>query len=388
MKIMMVYPIYDFYGGAGGIVGGHIAHIIGIAEALISLQHEIVICGYDKTPFLEKVKFRRLGNPKIPGDKLKKLVVLHCGYKELINAVTLEMPDLVYIRWCGLLHMEKVKDHFPKLPIIAECNTPAELSMANAFPKWLMHFWGRQADQGFINASQRIVVVSKAVKNYLSKKYSEYPSKNILVVPNGVDCNRFGAFKSSIREKLQLSDDVFLLGFTGNFAPWHRIDLIVSALADLPNNVCLLLVGTGPRGILDSIHRQARGLGCENRILFAGTVPFVDISKYINACDVMILPQDKNQPHRSSIKLFEYMASQKPIIAANVGQVVDIIDHGTNGTNGLLFEPDSIEDLVEKIIFLKDNPALREKLAINARKDAEEKHSWKNRAQMILRSLD
>jgi glycosyltransferase involved in cell wall biosynthesis len=145
-----------------------------------------------------------------------------------------------------------------------------------------------------------------------------------------------------------------------------------------------VLVGTGPKGIVGTLKNMINCARIEDRVLFTGTVPFADMPRYVASFDAAVVPQDKAEPHRSPIKLYEYMASGKPIVAADVGQIAEII---TDGENGLLYDADSPKQLAEKITLLKGDAHLRRRLASSARSDAEAKHSWTSRASLILDSL-
>jgi glycosyltransferase involved in cell wall biosynthesis len=104
----------------------------------------------------------------------------------------------------------------------------------------------------------------------------------------------------------------------------------------------------------------------------------------LSACDILVVPQDKRNNHRSPIKLFEYMAIGKAIAAANVGQLKQIIN---DGINGLLFEPDaeSIKIILNKLIIDND---LRNRLGEKARQDAVTKYSWEANVKRTLSAIN
>jgi glycosyltransferase involved in cell wall biosynthesis len=93
------------------------------------------------------------------------------------------------------------------------------------------------------------------------------------------------------------------------------------------------------------------------------------------SADIAIVPYPK-MDHKnwlSPLKLFEYMASAKPIVASAVGQVVDIIQHEENG---LLVPPDDVSQMGDAIMRLIADKELRIQLGQKARKDAIQHHSW------------
>jgi glycosyltransferase involved in cell wall biosynthesis len=208
MKIMCAYPIYDFYSGLGGAVGGHITHTLGISESFCTLGNEVVLAAYDQVPLLQNARFIQLYSPPRLSPKLCKLYVLLNGYKELIRVIQTEQPDVLYVRFCGLLYLDFIHRFYPHMPIISECNTPSQISMASASPSWLMRFFGKLADKGFLKASSMVIGISDHLKQLLLRLYPYYPASKVLVVPNGVDCERFSPTIAGIRQQLGIPGDV------------------------------------------------------------------------------------------------------------------------------------------------------------------------------------
>lgn len=385
MKIMLAYPIYEFFSGLGGTIGGHIAHVIGIEQSFRALGNNTVIAAYEEVPCLPKKQFVKLQHTSFNNAKFRKLHVLLKGYKELQRAINLESPDVLYVRSCGLLFLNRVHRMYPEMPIITECSTPSQISMASAFPPVFMKQIGKFADKGFLSASRLVIAVSDQLKSILLEMYPQFPNDKILVVPNGVDCEQFRPSIPSIRDRLSIPEEVFLIGFTGNFAPWHRIDMLIEAMIELPSDIWLILVGVGPKGIMQRLEMYVRKAKLSDRVHFAGAVPFSDMPQYVACFDVAVMPQDKAEPHRSPIKLYEYMAAGKPIVGASVGQIPEVIK---DGSNGLLYDSNSVGDLIEKILLVKRDLNLRGKLGNQARTDAISKHSWQNRVAVILSYLE
>jgi glycosyltransferase involved in cell wall biosynthesis len=85
--------------------------------------------------------------------------------------------------------------------------------------------------------------------------------------------------------------------------------------------------------------------------------------------------------YASSMKIFEYMAAGKTVLATDVGQVGEII---TDGVNGFLFDPDHEGELREKIVTLVDSAEARQRVGAQARRDIEQKWNWDNNAKQML----
>ena len=144
----------------------------------------------------------------------------------------------------------------------------------------------------------------------------------VVVVPNGVDTDRFtpGPADPRLRARLGL-DGAFVVGWAGSFRSFHGLDTLLEAAAIAGRDIDdlhLLLVGDGlarPRS------RPALAeLGV--RAVFTGTVPFTDIPDYMRAMDVATVLADPAQPfHYSPVKLREYQACGRAVVASAVGEM-------------------------------------------------------------------
>jgi glycosyltransferase involved in cell wall biosynthesis len=102
-------------------------------------------------------------------------------------------------------------------------------------------------------------------------------------------------------------------------------------------------------------------------------VPHADIPRYIAAADICVAPFDNNEITRckSPLKIVEYMASGKPVVASDVGEVRNMLDGA-----GLLVEPGRPEAIAKGILELAGDEKLRKTLAAAARQRAETKYNW------------
>ncbi|MCS0604984.1 glycosyltransferase [Streptomyces sp. LP11] len=124
------------------------------------------------------------------------------------------------------------------------------------------------------------------------------PEPRITVVPNGIDLTRFAhdpAVRQRTRARLGLPEDAFVIGGIGRLAPGKRFDVLIDALARLPADCRLLLVGGGPEE--SALRRAARRAEVEDRVLFAGERPYLpdgtpgpDLPALTTAMDVLAAP--------------------------------------------------------------------------------------------------
>ena len=201
----------------------------------------------------------------------------------------------------------------------------------------------------------------------------------ILVAADGVDIEKFSINnnKKEAREKLNLPLDKKIAMYTGSFFlhSWKGVDNIIQAASHLPN-LLFVLVGGSKKEINELNKKSARN------ILLIEKLPHSQIPLCLKAADILILPNTKekavSEKYTSPLKLFEYMASKRPIVASNLPSIKEVL----NKTNSLLIDP-AIDDLVEGINQLDQDEDLAKQLADQAFVDVKE-YSWKKRASRII----
>jgi glycosyltransferase involved in cell wall biosynthesis len=240
-----------------------------------------------------------------------------------------------------------------------------------------MHAWVARKEARFTyQAANQILCVSEPAKSHLVETW-EVEEDKIVVMPNGVDTQLFRPLENShlIRAQLGL-DGQPVVSFVGSFQSWHGIERLVESFAWVLKEVPqarLLLVGDGPARpvVEDTIKR----LELSSNVTITGLVPQAEIPKILAAVDVAVIPypQLPKDLWFSPLKLYEYMAAGKAIVASASGQIVDVIQ---DGYTGLLVEPGDVVETAQAITRLIKNPAELDWLGKNARRQAVERHSW------------
>jgi len=205
----------------------------------------------------------------------------------------------------------------------------------------------------------------------------------IQVLPNAVNPElfRMASEGSEIRKRLNL-DGHFTVGFVGTFRPWHGVELLLAAFEDLHRMdplTHLLLVGDGP--LRPGFEDQIRNAGLQGAVTFAGRIAHQDVPQYLAAMDVAVAPYPiLDEFYYSPLKLFEYLAAGRPVVASRVGQVAEIL---MDGATGLLFEPGDRAGLVRCLQRLRKNATLRSELGRNAAAVCSE-HTWNRNAARVI----
>jgi alpha-maltose-1-phosphate synthase len=222
-----------------------------------------------------------------------------------------------------------------------------------------------------------IVAVGETIRQRLIDRWDLDPS-HISVVTNGADIDVFSnlAEKQNMRDYGIVDGEAPIIIFVGGFQPWHGIDLIIDAfvqLAQQKTDVKLVLVGDGP--MKSEMQNRAQPLLQGHRIIFTGKLDHEEVAQLLGIADIAVIypPAVAAEIVETPLKLFDYMAAGKAIIAPSVRNMKRIL---TDRVNALLVPPDNPAGLAKAMIELLDDGQLRKRLGLAARQDAIEKHSW------------
>lgn len=240
-----------------------------------------------------------------------------------------------------------------------------------------LYFQGRlerfMALKSFIirNFSAQMVFVAEYMKkDYI--KQSKFPDNKSLTVYNGIEL-KTDIDSSSLKKELGILDDDLLVGHIANLrAPKGHRYLIKAASLICKNfpNAKFLLIGDEGDGIIkkeieDFIAES--GLGENIRLLGFRK----DVNRLLQLIDVFVL---SSTSEGLPLSVIEAMASSKPVVATNVGGLPEIV---IPDRTGYLVEPQNAEALAEKLEFLLENEALRNRMGRAGRKIIEEQYSLK-----------
>ena len=224
----------------------------------------------------------------------------------------------------------------------------------------------------------------------LSELYRELgvEKEGLLVASDAVDIERFsGADPVGIRKDLQLPEDTRIVCYTGNLYRWKGVHTLALSEMHLPPDCHIIIVGgSAADHNITEFKEFIESEGIEN-VTVTGFIPHDRIPGYLADTDVLVLPnsaqETMSREYTSPLKLFEYMASGKPIVASDLPSLREVL----NEDNALLVEPDDPRILARGIMQLLEDEELANALADQAFINVQE-HSWENRAKKILAFID
>ena len=273
-----------------------------------------------------------------------------------------------------------------RLPLVLFCEAPLEyeysLFLRQYYPYPLLGRWL----EGFsIRRSRRVACISEVLKGYLIRYGA--PAAKFQVVPNGVDqlAIRPGPPDPELYDELKLRDKI-TIGFVGSFQFFSHLEGffdLSSSLCRTFANLVFLFVGDSDAAAALRQFSQAAGLG--DHFLFTGTVDHADVPRYLSLMDIVISPYRGDYLfYGSSMKLLEYMAAGKPVLATALGQIKELIQ---DGVNGMLYDPDDWGSMARKLAILIGDRQLRHQLGANARRSIEQGWTWDHQGERLANLL-
>jgi len=168
--------------------------------------------------------------------------------------------------------------------------------------------------------------------------------------------------------------DIFLVN-TSRLVHQKAFDDTIRALTKLPSNIKLLAVGSGTD--LEMLKKLATDLGVSDRIIFAGQVDRNVVTLYRRASDIFVAPSRSEGLGNAFISA---LASRLPLVATQVGGMADyVFDRAHNPDKeptAWVVDPDSSEQIAEKVKEILANPERAKEISLHARKMVEEKYDW------------
>lgn len=378
---------------SGHLMGGSVAHISGVVNSLGVLGYHPELFASMSIPLIvQSVPLHLVKIESHIYDHLELPSLLFSRRMEQEVALWLARHPASFIYQRYSLHSAcgAVVAHRYKVPLVIEFN---------GSEVWINQHWGQglrfprlaaQVERTNLLCANLIVCVSQVDADMLLASGIE-PGR-ILVNPNGVDVERFHPGVDGTRVKSELClDDKFVFAFSGSFGPWHGVCELIEAFILMrskhpASTTVLVLIGDGAtRAEAESLVARKHA---SEFVVFTGSVSADRVPSYLAAADVLVAPHvanpDGSEFFGSPIKIFEYLAMGKPIIASDLGQMGDVLTHEVNA---VLVSPGNKVELSQAMSRLMEDSVLLGQLGLAARRQGES-HSWLKHTQRIVDALD
>jgi glycosyltransferase involved in cell wall biosynthesis len=229
-------------------------------------------------------------------------------------------------------------------------------------------------------------VVSDPLRQTLLKM--KVRDERIVNMPIAVDIRHF---QPNVERGLELRGQLgvgnrLVIGYVGGLAEWHGISLLYNVarmLREYKKDFVFLLVG-GEKHEVEANRQKVVQAGLQDHLWFVGSVPYCEISGYVNAMDAAIVPDTHDWT--TPTKLFEYQASGVPTLAPRYDSIRQVL---TEGREGFLFAPRDQNDMVRALIRIADlSDKERHDMGERARSRVVVSHSWQCNIERVLGMFD
>jgi len=311
--------------------------------------------------------------------------------KLFIELCHLPRPQVVYVRLSAGMVAPLIWCSIVGVPLFAEVNGIMDLEFLMMQNKvadirtWLKVRRMRIIEYLNLRKATGIIFVTDRLKKYYTQRY-QISQKKATVINNGVDLEIFRPMdKHQSRCQLGIPEGPPLLGFIGSLAPWQGINDAIQAIKILRErglSCRLLIVG---QGIEETwLRALVRELGVYDMVVFTGGVHLEVVPLYISACDICLVPKRNLASGVSPLKLYEYMACARPILATDVPglEIVSKVGAGVNTKAG---SPESLADGIEELIQRKHE---WEEMGMRGRLYVENNASWHIVAEKTLKFFE
>lgn len=390
-------PVYLRTDLAFGICsGGSVGHIAGVLNNLDVFSGSPVFISSDCMPTIRE-------------DIVKYIIDSGSSFWDFKEIPSLYYNQTFYNKAKGILTGLDISFFYQRYSVNNYCgvclamnhDVPFVLEY-NGSEIWIAKNWGRSLKYESLSqkiellnlhVADLIVVVSQPMKDELVERGIE--ASKILVNPNGVESERYSPMVDGnlVRKQYGFSGKK-IIGFIGTFGKWHGAEVLAEAFGILvekypeyKKDTRLLLIGDGVNMPLVKEILNKRNI--EDICVLTGLIPQEEGPAHLAACDILASPHVPNPDGTpffgSPTKLFEYMAMGKGIVASDLDQIGEVLEHGKTAW---MVKPGDPEDLAEGLKCLLDDQTLCNRLGENAREEAVLKYAWKEHTRRIIAKLE
>jgi glycosyltransferase involved in cell wall biosynthesis len=350
---------------ADGAEGIHIAEMV---AAFRSLGHEVHVrslAGGEGLPAREELVGRLKGILPSAAYELAALASNVPEYFAVRREIRALRPDFLYKRHARL--------DVGALSAARQAGIPTVLEVNCLFTG--AHYQQFEPERRALTQADVVLAVSTP----LARDIERIAQIKAAVIPNGADPQRFDpavADRGRIRTRYGLGQ-ALTVGWAGVMRDWHGLELLLDAVAGIAG-VQLFLVGDGPARA--GVESYAATLGVSDRLVITGRVPQEQMPDHLAAMDIAVVASERTRV-ASPMKLLEYMAMERAVVAPRLENIAELI---TDGRDGLLFVAEGSDSLASVLRRLAVDERLRSALGREARRTVQEGRNWRSNAERVL----
>ncbi len=356
---------------------GQAVHIDELVGAFRDAGHDVLVVGppaYQNAEFGEESSVLAAIRSRLPGFVYEILELLYNipVSMRLRRAIKYFKPDFVYERYNLFFFGGLILKRIYGLPFHLEINSPLAQERAIHGRLVFKRLAERLEQYNWRNADHMYPVTGVIADQIAALGISRAA---ITINQNGVDLQRYrpGAARHA-------ANSAITLGFVGFMRSWHGIDTVISLLAEAADarSMKLVLVGDGPAR--PELEEQANTLGLRERVVFLGLVQHDRIPEIVGSFDIALQP--RVVAYASPLKIFEYMALGRAIVAPDQPNIREVLSHEQDA---LLFDPNDPMAMRAAILRLARDPELRARLGNAAREEIISRdYTWAGNARRVL----
>lgn len=337
-------------------INGVVTHVNLLKDGLEKQGHEVLIVTADPGVKHHMVQDGVLHCPAKTVKRLYSYGIAAPYNRRRMRLISDFKPDIIHIHQefgIGMSGLYAAKTL--KIPVVYTMHTMYDEYLYYVSNDRFMPIVRRLSQRYFKGIAKRSACITGP-----SKKVSEYfekigVKKKINVIPNSVELDKFNLdtvdkkLGLKVRKELGIGEQDFVALFVGRLGKEKSVDILLDYWKEdltKDKDIKLLIVGEGPAKI--ELIQQAKDLGIEDQIFFAGKVEHEELTKYISACDIYATASTSDT---NSISMLEGMAMGLPVL-----QILDRLneDQVVNGVNGYVFN--SAEELGQYLRLVKNMP--------------------------------
>ncbi len=347
-----------------------LVRIWALADALVSVGDDVTVFAPWYRSALVPRCSRVVPIPMLPGPVVRPISYAVLAFFSGLWRGLRKRPTVVYYRWMESLHPLLLARIFGARCICEVNGEPVPPWGAGGWRGRLTHALASFA----LRRCDRVVVLTEGLGHLVQARYG-VPGNHVVLLPSGTDVSLFHPMENNrCVQEAGLDPACEYIGFVGSFYQYQGLATLLEAFDRLHAkrlSVRLLLVGDGEEAT--ALREQAAQRGLSPWITWTGRIPYARVPLLIGAMDVCVAPFCGDRGETSPVKIFDYLACGKPVVASAIPSVTALFSQ-SNGV--VLVEPDRAELLAGAIMALLNRPEESRRLGSDGRTFVEKRFGW------------